>query len=158
MQDKSVAKHRTGIIKSCIATQLKAYFSAKSLCYGGMTHLAWDPAVTYEESVALGGWATPSNSDFYVWVYLVSIIPSILSLAGYPDPIVLPHLPQIHLVHGSGLASNWLPADKLRAFVDELFLINIPQFQAPSGKLRPLLMTVLAVMLMHFQYVFQTYS
>jgi hypothetical protein len=94
-------KNTTGIIKSFIPTHLKHYFSAKSLWYGAMTHLAWDQAVTYEELVALGGWATPSNSDLYVWVYLVSIIPSILSLAGYPDPHVLPHLPQIHLVHGN---------------------------------------------------------
>jgi hypothetical protein len=39
-----------------------------------------------------------------------------------------------------------------------MFLINMPEFQAPNGKLRPLLMTVLDVMIMHFQYVFQTYS
>jgi hypothetical protein len=45
--------------------------------------------------VALGGWATPSNRDYYVWQYLIAIIPSVLCLAGYPDVRQLPSLPSL---------------------------------------------------------------
>jgi hypothetical protein len=83
MQDKSVADQITTAIKSAVHEKLKFYYSAKSLRCGVMIHLAWDPAVTYEESVALGGWTTPSNSDCHMWVHLVSIILVILSVAGY---------------------------------------------------------------------------
>jgi hypothetical protein len=69
MQDKNVANQITTAIKSAVPEQLKYYYIAKLLCYGVMTHLAWDPAMTYEEAVALGGWTPPFNSDYYMWVH-----------------------------------------------------------------------------------------
>ena len=63
-QDRRVASQTSDIIKACVPQQLKAFCSAKSLQFGAMTWMTWDPSVTHEESVALGGWATPSNADW----------------------------------------------------------------------------------------------
>ena len=82
IQDRSVAKELNRIIRLGIHEAISAFFSGKSLRIGAMTHLAWDPAVTYEEAVALGGWSTPSNADWHMWIYLTAVIPPALSLAG----------------------------------------------------------------------------
>ena len=157
IQDSSVSSKITNIIKACIPAQIVAFFSAKSLRYGAMSHLSWDPAVTYEEAVALGGWATPSNSDYYVWIYLISIIPAVLSLAGYPDARVLPKLPRIEILSTHGPVEGRFTHDTFQAFIKSLFVINLPEFQPPHGRLRELLTTVAAVMIMHFSVMYNKY-
>jgi hypothetical protein len=58
-----------------------------------MFFLQWNPAVQWQEAVALGGWKTSANSDWYVWHYLVAIIPAVLALCGHPQPRLIPNLP-----------------------------------------------------------------
>jgi hypothetical protein len=74
-----------------IPVSIWSKITGKSMHNGSMSDLAWDLAVKYEEAVALGGWTTNSNRDYYVWQYLVAIVPSVLSLAGYPDCRVVPY-------------------------------------------------------------------
>jgi hypothetical protein len=93
IRDDAVSDQITRYLCSFIPNAIRTFFSGKSLRVGAMSLLTWDPAVTYEEAVALGGWATPSNRDYYVWQYLIAIIPSVLCLAGYPDVRQLPSLP-----------------------------------------------------------------
>jgi hypothetical protein len=90
-----------------------ACFSWKSLPVGAMSLLTWDPAVTYGEAVALGSWETSSNRDYYVWQYLIAIIPSVLCLAGYPDVRQLPSLPSLKYLedHPELDPSEYLPSN-----------------------------------------------
>ena len=133
MQDASVASQLSNIIRGIVPPQLKNFYSVKSLRIGAMTLLAWDPAVTYEESVALGGWSTASNSDWYTWTYLVAIIPAALSLSGYPDPRVLAYLPSCGRLFMEGNPSDRFTPDKFGAFVKELFPNSMREFQPPHG-------------------------
>ena len=158
MRDKSVAGQVSSIIKSVIVPQLKAFFSAKSLRYGAMSHLTWDPSVTYDEAVALGGWSTQSNSDWYVWMYLVSVIPGALCLAGYPDPRVLPYLPSAGKIFYHGEPNQRMSPDQFTSLINELYVISLLEFKAPHGRLRPLLVSVTASMIMHFDYCYKKYG
>ena len=121
--------------------------------------LAWDPSITYEEAVALGGWATPSNRDWYTWIYLVAVIPPALALAGYPDARVIPYLPSTGCLFalGDDDEDKSMQVDKYLAFVSDLFSISLPEFKPPHGKLRRLLTTVVAVMIMHFDDLYKKY-
>ncbi len=160
MQDKSVAKAIGDILKSEIADALKKYYSAKSLRYGAMSLITWDPAVTYEEAVALGGWLTNCNRDWYIWQYLVAIIPAIKSLAGYPDARVLPSPPGVDILANS----QQLDVDERLAgahwanFIKKLFPCNLACFNHVNGSLRPFLITVAATMIMHFDYFYRQYA
>ena len=58
MQDGNVAKTLTTAIRSCVTPSMKDFYRVKSMRYGSMSHLSWDPKVTYEEAVAQGGWST----------------------------------------------------------------------------------------------------
>ena len=159
MQDRSVTTQLSNTIQSLIVAQLKAFYSAKSLRIGAMTMLAWDPSITYEEAVALGGWATPSNRDWYTWIYLVAVIPPALALAGYPDARVIPYLPSTGCLFalGDDDEDKSMQVDKYLAFVSDLFSISLPEFKPPHGKLRRLLTTVVAVMIMHFDDLYKKY-
>ena len=55
IRDNSVSQRITNTIRSVLPQDIKEFYSGKSLRYGAMTRLAWDPAVTYEEAIALGG-------------------------------------------------------------------------------------------------------
>ena len=148
--DASVARQLSNIIKSVVHDDLKEYYSIKSTQVGAMTHLAWDPVVTYEESVALGGWSTPFNSDWYVWTYLVALVPPALSLSGYPNPRVIAPLPQSGKIFHIPETGNQMTVDGWANFVDKLFPCNLKEFRPPLGRLRSLLVKVTTVMIMHF--------
>ena len=158
IQDNSVTNQIGAIIKSCVHVMVRDFYSSKALRIGAMSHLTWDPAVTYEEGVALGGWATPSNRDYYVWIYLVSIIPAILSLAGYPDPRVLPYLPHCGKLFYGGTVENRFTPDSFSSFVSHLFPNSLPEFRPPHGRLRNLMVCVTAVMIMNFNHCYTTYG
>ena len=106
--------------------------------------LVWDPSITHEEAVALGGCTTPSNRDWYTWIYLVAVIPPALALAGYPDARVIPYLPSTGCLFalGDDDEDKSMQVDKYLAFVSVLFSISLPEFKPPHGKLRRLLTTV----------------
>ena len=125
-----------------------AYFTGKSFRYGGMSQLAWDPAVSYDESVALGGWTTSTNHDHYVWEYLVSIIPAVLSLAGYPDCRVLPYTPTLGMLffHESLRVEQRFTKETYEKFIQKLYIIDLPEFKFPNTPQRNLLVVVMAVM------------
>ena len=91
--DSQVAEKCTEIIRSFLPNILQPFYTGKSLRMGAMSFLNWDPRVAYEEAVAQGVWSTPSNSDWYVWQYLIAIIPPALCLSGSADVRVLPKLP-----------------------------------------------------------------
>ena len=123
--------------------------------------LAWDPAVTHEEAVALGGWATPSNRDWCVWICLVTTIPAVLSLAGHMDPRVIPHLPKHQKPLVEGDVDQQFTSERWILFVENLFTISLPEFmpcagsnnQNGRGRHRDLLHVVAAVMTMHYDEV-----
>ena len=154
VSDGRVAEKVRTIIRGFFPPVIQNYFSGKSLRIGAMSLLAWDPAVTYEESVALGGWTTPSNRDWYVWQYLIAIIPAILALAGYPDVRVLPQLPNIKLLENSNYLEEEerLSPARLNDFILALYRISLPEFSHQQGRHRMLLKTVTAVMIIHFPH------
>jgi len=85
IQDESVSNQLSKQMQSLVPTQLKSFMSVKSFRYGAISMLMWDPAVTYEECIAIGGWSSSTNSDWYTWTYLIAVIPAVLTLSGYPD-------------------------------------------------------------------------
>jgi hypothetical protein len=123
-----------------------------------MSQLSWDTSVTTDESIALGGWTTHSNRDYYVWTYLVSVIPPALSLAGYPDARVIPTLPHSGKLFHHGEPRQRMTADQHNSLIRNLFVIDLPEFQYPAGRLRALLVSVTASMIMHFDYVYHKYT
>jgi len=158
IQDNKVATELGKIIKSTLVGQMKPFYSVKSLRVGAMSLLAWDPCVTYEEAVALGGWSTQSNSDWYVWIYLVAIIPAALALGGYPDPRVIPYLPSNGKLFFAGDPQNHITADQFSSFLSELFPNSLPEFAPPHGRLRSLLVRVCACMIMHFDAMYREHG
>jgi hypothetical protein len=156
IRDSSVAKQITAIIKSLCPTQLKPFFTGKSLRYGAMTLLSWDPAVTYEEAIALGGWSTGCNADYYVWMYLVAIIPAVMALAGYPDVRMIPYLPDVAVIFTLPEQQRCTP-DQWSSFVGSLYVVQLPQFQI-GGNLRDFLVSVTVTMVMHFDHCYQKYG
>jgi len=147
------------MIKSIVPETLKQFYSVKSMRYGAMSCLVWDPAVAYEETIALGGWSTATNSDWYTWIYLIAVIPAVLSLNDYPDCRVLPYLPTCTKC----FAVNLLPeqrmtADKWTAFLTVFFPNSLRDFRFPHGRLRPLMNHVAAVMVMHFKHFYLKYG
>ena len=168
INDSSVTDKLTRLIRGLVPTELKSFFSSRSCRVGAMTYLSWDPAVTYEEAVALGGWSTPSNRDWYVWTYLVAIIPAVLSLAGYPDPRVIPYLPKYKKLLVEGNEQQQFSVDKWNLFINHLFKVTLPEFlplhntpnapQEGRGRHRELLHVVAAVMVMHFEYLHRKYT
>ena len=94
-----------------------------------MNLLAWDPAVTYEEGVALGGWKTGCNRDWYVWTYLCAIVFAVLALAGYPDPRILPQLPTCNILFHDTVATKVLDVSKFPAALINALYYDIPTFE-----------------------------
>jgi hypothetical protein len=158
MRDDSVAGQLTSAIRSKIPAQLRKYYSVKSLRYGACTHMNWDVNVTTDETIALGGWSSHSNRDFYVWTYLASVIPPALSLAGYPDPRVIPSMPDSSECFRQGEPDQKMTIPQFNNFVIHLYVINLPEFQPPAGRMRDLLMSVTAAMIMHFDYIYHKYG
>ena len=156
--DDNVARILTNLVKSIVPSQLKPYYSIKSFRYGAMSELTWNPQVTYEEACALGGWSTNSNRDWYVWIYLVSIVPSITTLAGYPDPRNIPPLPNMDCLYHDTDIKKIFPFEKLQSFIDNLFVINLPDFAPPNGRLRNLLLAVVAIMIKNYKYCETNYK
>ncbi len=161
IRDDGVSEQLTDIIRLYIPACIAAFYTAKSLRVGAMSMLAWDPAVTYEEAVALGGWSTGSSRDYYVWQYLIAIIPAILTLAGYPDARVLPVLPSIKILeeHPELQERERLSAAHANELIDVLFhLKNINTLKSfkrdyekdEEGRHRSFARCVVAVMIMHF--------
>jgi hypothetical protein len=158
VQDRSVAEDMTSIIRSEIVPQIAKFYSVKSLRMGSMTHLTWDTNVTYAESNALGGWAMGSNAEWYLWVYVVAIIPAALSLAGYPDPRVLPYMPNHDVLDSDVHPDNRVTNAAFSAFVTCLFPSNLPDFQPPNGRHRKMAIVVATTMVMHFSYFYQQFG
>ena len=156
--DASVATQMTSMIRSLVPTQLKNFYSVKSLRTGAMSQLQWNPSVLWQESVALGGWKTGANSDWYVWHYLVAIIPPVLALAGHPQPRIIPNLPDITELFHDPDPNIILSPDKFYQFINSLFVISLPEFRAPQGRLRNLLNIVTAIMIMNFRYCERKYG
>jgi hypothetical protein len=154
MNDASVARQLSNIIKSVVHHDLEDYYSIKSARVGAMTHLAWDPVVTYEESVALGGWSKPSNSDWYIWTYLVALVLAALSLSGYPNPRVLAPLPEAGKIFHEPEEAQVMTPDGWTSFVHNLFPCSLNKFRPPRGRLCPLLVIVTTVMIMHFRHFY----
>ena len=152
IRDSSVSQRITGTIRSVLPNDIREYYSGKSLRYGAMTRLTWDPAVTYEEAIALGGWRTNCNRDWYVWQYLVALVPPVLTLAGYPDCRVIPHLPSLGMLffHDSLEDSQRLDNARFQRFIRKLYILDLPEFKEQNSPQRNFLVVVTAVMVMHF--------
>ena len=123
-----------------------------------MSQLQWNSSVLWQEVVALGGWKTGANSDWYVWHYLVAIIPPVLALAGHPQPRTIPNLPDISVLFHDPDPKMILSPDAFQHFMNALFVISLPEFRGPNGRLRNLLQTVTTVMIMNFRYCERKYG
>lgn len=156
--DATVASQITNAIRGLVPAQLKEFYSAKSMRAGAISFLSWIASVTYQESVALGGWSTGCSRDWYIWTYIIAIIPPVLALAGYPNPRVIPQLPTIHILFSDTNPDMRINPDLFGAFIDQLFVISLPEFKGPAGRLRNLLQTVTAVMIKHFVHCQDTYG
>jgi len=99
--------------------------SVKSFRHGAISVLMWDPAVTYEECIALGGWSSSTNSDWHTWTHLIAVIPAVLALSGCPDCRVLPYLPSC-----SKLFMGGVPVDFRMTQAPNVRLQFVPQFIA----------------------------
>jgi hypothetical protein len=110
--------------------------------------------VTYEEAVTLGGWATHSNANWYVWNYLVALVPAAMALSGYSNPRVIPYLPTSGMLFYQPALADQANADAWPQFVNQLFPCNMKEFGRPHGHLCNLMITVTAVMVMHFSYFY----
>ncbi|CAB9525584.1 unknown protein [Seminavis robusta] len=156
--DDSVARQMTTLIRTLVPEQLKKFYSVKSLRTGAMSLLQWNSSVLLQEGIALGGWKTGANSDWYVWIYLVAIVPAVLALAGYPQPRIIPTLPDIELLYQDPDPNMVFSAVKLPDFINSLFVISLPEFQGPNGRLRNLLLVVVAVMIKNFRHCERKYG
>ncbi|CAB9505071.1 unknown protein [Seminavis robusta] len=156
--DDSVARQMTTLIRTLVPEQLKKFYSVKSLPTGAMSLLQWNSSVLLQEGIALGGWKTGANSDWYVWIYLVAIVPAVLALAGYPQPRIIPTLPDIELLYQDPDPNMVFSAVKLPDFINSLFVISLPEFQGPNGRLRNLLLVVVAVMIKNFRHCERKYG
>ena len=85
-------------------------------------------------------------------------MPPALALAGYPDPRVKPFLPRCSLLFYHGDPNMLWTPDKFSGFMADLFVTRLPEFQAPHGRLRPLMLTITAVMIMHFSAAFKKHG
>lgn len=157
IRDDSVATQLTAILRSLLVLELKLFFSVKSLRAGAISDLSWDPMVAYEECVAIGGWHSETNKDWYTWVYVCAVIPPCLALAGYPDPRTIPYLPNYACLFMLSAEERPTVASWV-GFLSELFPCNIPQFSFPHGRLRSLMDTVGAVMVMRFTHFYRAYG
>jgi hypothetical protein len=154
MQDRNVAGAITDAIRAEIPAALKFFLTVQSLRYAAMTRLTWNPAVAYEEAIALGGWTTNCNRDWYVWQTLAAIIPAAKNLAGYADVRTVPRLPGVDLLFND---PDLLPNERLtpltwNKFVEKLIPCDLPCFNDRNGTQRPLLIMVVSVMVMHFTH------
>ncbi|CAB9500628.1 unknown protein [Seminavis robusta] len=156
-QDSSVAEKITKIIRACIHHNIQSYYTVKSLRAGAMSRLAWLPTVTYEECIALGGWSTKASRDWYVWQYLVAVIPGALALAGYPDPRQLPYIPTCEVLFADTDQSKIFPRDKFAPFQRDLFPNSLPEL-APNGRLRPFMDIVTTVMVKNYRHMESKYG
>jgi len=157
MQDKNVASNITTIIRGEIPQPLRQFYTGKSLRYGAMSDLTWTTGVQPEESVALGGWSTASNADWYTWTYICAIVPPIAYLAGYPNPRLIPRFPDktalFCLDHDHRIDDNtW------NIFLLYLFPNSLPEFMPGPSRLRGFMDTVACVMIMHFTHFFQRHG
>ena len=150
MNDTSVAQAQTRKIKELVPASLKSLVSTKCLRIGASTALAADRLVTFDESLARGGWSSHTSRDHYAWVLLAEIVAPMMSLAGHPDPTAMPsppHLDSIALVDAT-MVQNYMGA---------LYTISVPFFQ-PGGKLRDLLEVATATLIMHYPEVRRKYT
>ena len=166
----SFSKLVTTAIRECIPEELeylKEKFSGKSIRYGASTHLHTDRSVTFDESIARGGWSSGTSRDHYVFIQLAAMMAPMLSLAGFPDPTVDPVSPSLKPIVdnlslpamarlGSTVATKIRWRD-IMEYIDKLYLIGIPEFK-PNGRLRPLLMAVTASCIMDFEHQVKTYG
>ena len=157
MKDSSVASRISGHMRSVIVDHLRHYFIGKSCRCAAMTKLAWDPSVTFDEAVALGGWTTNANRDWCVWTCLVALIPSVASLSRHPDCRIIPHPPTLGMLfhHSDLLPSQRFITFTHQEFVKRLCVTNIPEFKIANTPQRMLLVSVTAVMVMHFDHCHQ---
>ena len=125
-----------------------------------MTRLAWDPAVTFEEEIALGGWSTQSNRDHYVWITVPAILPPALCLAGYPDCRVIPYMPSLGMLfhHQQLSPGQRFEQRTYEKFLRQLYVCDLPEFWIRDTPQRNLMVLVTAVMVMHFDYFYTKYS
>jgi hypothetical protein len=75
----------------------------------------------------------PSNSDWYVWTYLVALVPLALSLSGYPNPRVIAPLPESGKNFHVPEAANQMTVDGWTNFIDKLFPYSLKEFWPPRG-------------------------
>jgi hypothetical protein len=146
---------------------IKEKFSAKSIRYGAATHLHADRSITFDESIARGGWSSGTSRDHYIFIQLATMMAPMLSLAGFPDPTIDPVSPSLKpivdslsLPAGARLRSSaptkvtW---HDITEYIDKLYANNIPDFK-PNGRLRPFLMAITASCIMDFEYQCKTYG
>jgi len=150
MADRSVAGKLTEVIRSVVHGLIAQYYTIKSLRMGAMSEVTWDPQVSFDETLAVGGWATGTNRDSYIWNYVISIIPPALCIAGYQDCRLIPGLPSLHCLYSDEDPDKVFPSEKMETFLSILFPTNMPCFKK---QLKILLRLAAAVMIKNYEHV-----
>lgn len=138
----------------------KDLFTIKSLRYGGATTVQSNKTVTFDSSLARGGWASGTSRDNYTFILLVLILAPMMALAGFPDPDCEPVMPRLNiLVRETPYKHLNQPLDwnGINRLLDQLYLISVPSF-LPGGRLRPMLEVCTACLIMNFDHFFKTYG
>ena len=144
------ARQMTDGMRKGIPSEISKHFNITCVRKGSASHLANEHRITYDESVARGGWATGSNRDSYVVWFLRTLMPSVMTLAGYSNPKMKPVIP----THGSLTPVRLCQMDN---YMKVLFPNQLPEFDE-HGRLFPLMRVVFSTLIMNFGHFVSSYG
>lgn len=140
----------TSIRKGIDNDELKKFFHNTGVRSGAIQDLANNFLITYDESLARGGWACGTNRAKYVQWLIRMLVPGMLSLAGYDNV-------RMKVVQPKLSACGPIGEKNLLRVGRQIFRNTMPEFE-PDGKLYPLYRTVLATMIMWATHLMEKYG
>ena len=134
--------HLTNAIRKTVPEERRGSMDATCIRSGAATALANSNDVTFDESIARGGWSSGTNRDNYVQWVIKTVVVGMLCLAGYPDNRMHPVCPRL----------DCLPTplrQKMELYIQSLYRNKLDEFK-PHGRLYNMAKAVHATLLMRF--------
>jgi hypothetical protein len=155
--DQNTTRLLSNAIKKHVPAETKDMLSVKSLRIGSSTELASNRLITFDESLARGGWSDGTNRKYYVFMTVAMILPPMKCLAHWPDPLSSCPYPSFDELaeEDQGL---------ILQLILKLYSIDVPEFAAPTqgnrngGRLRPFMNACTAALLMYYKTIIRDYS